>query len=805
MTPEERLKALTEEIGLAGNLADIYGSISYILEEQNRSISGYKRGVDEILTRLKQVRILKNESLKLEKEQDEILKKVGGNIELLNNRERERLNLIQQQINGFKKASDQIEKQIAVLKEESNILKAFGNELWSQTKAWLKQEFEIKNIWGYLQKIDGGIRSMQLSMGITGERAEDFRRQMQESVNIAARFGVDMEHLVQMQGTLNETTGRANVLSEQQVQNMVLIAKGTGMANEEAASFLGNMMNIGASINDSTKFIEGTVNETAKLGLNSSTVLKGITSNIGKLNQYRFQGGVDGLKKMVQESTKFKVSMDNAFAVADKFRTLEGLLEAGAQLRVLGGEFAKIDEFKISFLARNDPGKLTEELAKMTKGMASFNKETGLFEVSDINMDILRSAAEATNQDFTKLVESTKKFSQVNLARKQIIGGTEADREMIANLATFKKGSNIATIEIDGKDFKVNELTDTQIGLLRQQEKTIKQRAEESQNFNETFNNTITQLKATLLPLLEYINDVLEGFNKIFDTARDENGKMKKWAAAIPIAGLLLGTVGGGIIIALTKGLFSLAGSGIGKIFEKLGGGGLTSSASGGVGLMGASLKTLTGIGIAAIGVGTGFMLATKGATSLVLAFKGMSGGQITAVALAMGVLGASMYGIISLAPMAGAASVPLFEFAAAIGLIGAGVGAMNYGMGKLLEGAGKGLSSVIRAVKGDMDFSNMDFENLDKLKILQSFKESDIERMNEMFEILNKIDSIDLSKLDNLAKLFASGTMKVTLEGNPVIKNDITVDIDGEKFYKKVEKMIPIIIAKGPFSTKKT
>jgi len=733
MTPEERLKALAETITSANELADVYNRVSSILSEQNSSINGFLNTQNSINERLRQRTTLEKTILSLKKEEEEIIayiekrEREGGLA--MSQIEHERIKLLKQRITLLAQNKEIINDELSVINQERNALEAIGNELISQTKSWLKQEFGVKSIWSYLQKIDGGIRSMQLSMGITGERAEDFRRQMEGAVNISARFGVNMEQLVQMQSTLNETTGRANVLSENQVGNMVLIAKGTGMANEEAAAFLGNMMNIGSSINDSTKFIEGTVNETAKLGLNSSTVLKGITSNIGKLNQYRFQGGLDGLKKMVQESTKFKVSMENAFAVADKFRTLEGLLEAGAQLRVLGGEFAKMDEFKISFLARNEPEKLTAELAKMTKGMASFNKETGVFEVSDINMDILRSAAEATNQDFTKLVESAKKFNQVSLARKQIIGGTEEDKEIIANLATFQKGSSIATIEIDGKNFKVNELTGEQISLLRQQEKTLKQRAEDSQNFNETFDNTVMQLKASLLPLLVYINDTLKWFNGIMDGWRESTGKMKSIAGILPIGGLLFGATAATAVFSLGGGL----------------------------------IKSL--VGLIAGGIGGAFRLLTGGISSL-----------------------------ITLAPGAAAAAVSLIELGAAVALIGAGVGAAGYGLGKMFEG----FNTENLNFTGLESLNNVDFNNMDKLKVLQNFKESDIERMNEMFDILNRINSIDLSKLDNLGKLFASGTMKVTLDGNPVIKNDITIDIDGDKFYKKVERMIPIIVKKG-------
>jgi len=793
MTPEQRKKMLEDLYTQYTTTEDIVAleqKLSSILNDQNKSLSSYLSSQEEVKRRLREQNKAKESSIELETKIKSLLSLQN---ELRGKEKREvqaKIKALQNVLAETKKTLDLNQQEIDALSQNLSISKVIGNELKEGVKSLYNQHFHYKGIWDFLQKIDGGIRSMQLSMGITGERAEDFRRQMEGAANIALRFGVEIEQIAQMQSTLNEITGRANVLSESQVANMILVAKGTGMASEEAAAFLGNMMNIGSSITDATSFIEGTVNQTAKLGLNSSTVLKGITSNIGKLNSFRFQNGVEGLKQMVQEATKFNMSMENAFSAAEKFRTLEGLLETGAQLRVLGGEFAKMDEFKLSFLARNKPQEFTKELANLTKGMATFNKTTGEFDVSDIDMDRLRAVAEVTGQDFNKLVESTKKLSQVNLARRQIIGGTEADREMIANLATFQKGSNIATIKIDGKDFKVNELTDTQIGLLRQQEKTLKQRAEDSQNFNETLNNTIMQLKSTLLPLLEYINGALKWFNNIMEGWRESTGKMKSIAAILPIGGLL---IGGSVGLGLLKTLISFLKGG-GSIF-----GGNKGISGTGSQLIGAgkgamysglgSAASMAAMGVAAVGIGTGFMLAAKGATSLAEAFAKLKPEQISGINTALFALGATMVGIVAIAPFIGMAAVPLLAFGGAVAMVGAGVGL-----------AAAGIAEIVKASNG-INFSGLegvDFENIDKLKVLQNFKQSDVDRMNEMFDVLNKINSIDTAKLDSLQKLFANSTLKVQLEGNPMINNNITVEVDGEKFYKRVEKMIPIVVKKG-------
>jgi asparagine synthase (glutamine-hydrolysing) len=58
----------------------------------------------------------------------------------------------------------QIQDERAVLEDNSNSLKAFGNELVSQLGSWAKQEFSIKSIWSYLQEFDGAVKKYQLSL-----------------------------------------------------------------------------------------------------------------------------------------------------------------------------------------------------------------------------------------------------------------------------------------------------------------------------------------------------------------------------------------------------------------------------------------------------------------------------------------------------------------------------------------------------------------------------------------------------------------------------------------------------------------
>ena len=737
MTPDqqaalERLRLIQQEINDAKQLADIYSSLGPMLQEQNRSISSFFQTQKRIIGLIEEEKNLTKLIAKSNDEIGDLKQRIVG----LTGDELEEAEKILENLAKQKETFEQTQRlhrvQIQQLQQNASLLKATGNELKDQIKTWAKQEFSVRSIWEYLQEFDGAVKKYQLSLGAAGEKADMIRKQTENSVNTSARFGANIKDIVELQSGLNDLTGKSNVFREKDILDLVAITKGTGLQNEEVSKLVSNMMLFGSSIGDAKSLAENTVNETSKMGLNSSKVMKSLAMNIDKMDNYRFQNGVDGLKKMVMASEKFRFSMEGALAAADKFRTLEGLLEAGATLRVLGGEFAKMDEFKLSFLARNKPEEFAVEMAKLTKGMASFNKETGTFDVTDVDMDKLRVVAEATGREVGDLVKQTRQLNQMEFAKKQIFAGTDEEKEMIAKLATFQKGSSMGFIQIGDKNVNLSDLTKDQIGLYVQQQKTLEERAKDSQTFNETFNNTVMQVKASLLPLLQLVNKGLEWFNGILDGWRDETGKLNALAIMLPIGGLLFGKTAISAITALT-----------GSLVGGLGG-------------------LITG------GIGGAFRMLTAGLTSL-----------------------------IGLAPAAGAAALSLLELGGAIALIGAGVGIAGYGLGKMFEG----WNTENINFTGLEALSGVDFNNIDKLKVLQSFKESDVDRMQEMFDVLNQINSIDTSKLSALQSIFSNMSLKFTLDGDAVLKSTVNVDFGGQfgdKLTKFVDQRVPIAMKKG-------
>jgi hypothetical protein len=847
MTPEEEkkrielLENLYKQYSATEDILDLERQLSIEIQEQNSSIAGFVNGQAKIKQKLL-------ERVKIEKSlgelRNELSKLEGINEAKLGDLQRKRLAELREIRAQSEKTLNLLDQEVATLQENLSFSKAILNELKGGTAELLKQHFSFSQIWNYLQQIDGIIRKQQLSLGVSGEKAAMMREQFENSVNAAANLGASAKDIAELQDGIVQSTGRAFAFREAENLALVRIAKGTGLQNEEVGKLVGTMTQYGLTLETSKQIIEDSVNSTAKLGLSSSAVLKKLIANIDKLNTYRFDKGVKGIEEMAKASEKFKFSMDGAFAAAEKFRTLEGLLEAGAQLQVLGGEFAKIDAFKFSFLARNKPQEFAIEMAKLTKGMATFNKETGEFDVTDVDYDRLRAVAEATGRSLDDLVQQAKQVNQINFAKKQILVGTDEEREMLAGLAKFKPGSTIGTIQIGDKEVKLNELTREQIDLYKQQQKTLEQRAKDSQTFNEALTYLVDQLKSTLLPLLTGINKIFEGFNFLVNGLRDENGKLNGLLAIVPLGGMLISSK---ILSSLwswlrTSMLFQKAGGLLGKTSvaattQAATTTATTTAASGGAAGMGyASAAKMAAIGVAAVGIGYGFKLAAEGVSQLAVALKDLDGAGFGKLAVTVTLIGVAMAGVLAVGikAVAGAAGNPKAALGlAAIGLAAAGIG---WGIGQAATGIGELVKSFGSLEKVDMlkigggiiaiagaaslmtnplamyglaaigvalyGISKLDFNNVLPLQNLH-FLDKDIQNMKEMANLLAQINAIDTSKLNALKNLFSDGSMKVQIAGNSMIRNEITLDVAGEKIFKRIERMIELKSRKAPGDTK--
>ena len=660
--------------------------------------------------------------------QKEHLDGTTDNLEALTELQKEQRELIQQE----KDVNAELNKGVKKRQQSVDLVKQLSAQL--------------KIGWKYLQDQDKIIKSTVLNLGMSGAKAVMMRDAFEKSAGYITRLGgtiADIQGI--MQGYADET-GRARVMSAEMVKDITAIGKGTGLGIEQATRLGAQFELMGFDAKTTMEYVQGVVDTSERMGVNTTKVLKVVNDNFKKLNTYTFQQGVKGFAEMATYAEKFKIDIGDALNAADVARSLEGAVDLAAQLQVMGGEFAKTDPFEMLFLSRNDPAKFTEKIADMTKGVVSFRKMAdGSFEkfISPADRDRLANVAKSMGMEANALTEIAQRQAEIQRMRTQMagMGLSDEQKKLIEGAAIFDTKSGKFQVQLGTTMKNISELTGTQADSFVKQQVSLEERAKQAMTFDETFNATIQTLKAALLPILKGVNKMLVPLAKVADWFSEIAGSHLGWAKA---GGILLAgaTAWKFASIGLSNAVGAFTKSGMGSAVGRMvggagaGAGGLasaipaTGAGSSGLSQMragkgalaagkGAGLKSLgkgAGLGVAMVGAGAGVMLAAKGVSQLADAMSKLTPDQAKSLesvvkSLSWFMVGAAAaaVGIMALGAAGTAGAVGLIAFGGAMALIGGGIflatkgiGEMAKGLAKLNEsggGAGKELLGVATGV----------------------------------------------------------------------------------------------------------
>lgn len=698
-----------------------------------------------------------------------------------------------------------------------------------ETKKSLKEMSLVwaKDIWAMVNEVDGAMKKLNLTHGITNDYSKTYGVSLANIAAKTAQIGVSGTDLVSIQNEYISQTGRLSQLNEKNFEDISLIAKGTNLGVEAAAKMVGQFDLLGYGITESKEIIEETVNNVGKYGISSGKLLDKVNANLNKLNTMNFKNGVKGLIEMTKLSERFKIDMDGAFAAMDKSRTLEGSIDMAAKLMVMGGNFAKADPFKLTFLSRNDPAKFTAELVKMNRGIATFSKESGAFEIGAYDLDRLRIVAEATGQDLSKLSESVKETARFDLAKSKLFAGTEKQKDMIATMAKIGKSGKFS-IDLGDKHFDdISKLTETDMKMLEQQNETLKQRALDSQTFDDLLKNVILEFKASFLPLLKFTNETLKLVSSMIDGLRTFfGGSLKNLAYTVGTLFIVSKAFSLLKLGSLLTGFTSLFGkigslfSGIGSLFGKsndltnvtpdLKDKGVKEFKASSAATAGnyAHAASIAAIGVAAVGMGYGIKLAADGFVNLTNSIANFSSedkktaiygfaGAIIAFGGAVALAGlAAKAGWAGLAIVAGTA----LAIGGAIAIAAAGMAAYENAKNAGVIAEANAKTSFAKSI------SAINFEQMNSaFKEANAFISSDsskIKKLKDDLETLSKSSFGDM--INKLSNTMSKGVeMRLSKDAQLVIHN--VLEVDGKKIIDKDNILKFSIVKQADINKNKT
>jgi hypothetical protein len=505
--------------------------------EINSGLEGYLKGLEKVRDLNKALRKYDIDRGKLIAEETQLEAEILrlGAANAVN--EQRRLDIIKAELRILDKIEKKLKKErdtYAEIVKEAKLLKMTLTEAGVATAKGLAKTIGnlpsiIANSTSRLKDLfdmDKSIKMSALQMGVLSKQSVSFRNNIIDASFETNALGVGVQQLAEMQASYSENLGRTVILSKQGLKDMSAMAAATGLGADGAAELAAALESQGLSASRTKDFIEQTLNDSHKMGLNATKVVKNIQQNIKMLNRYSFKNGTKGLGKMAETAAKLGVDMETVGSMSEKLFNLEGAVDMSAQLQVMGGEWAKLaDPFKLMYLGREDINTLLEKMGEAAA--SSFHFDEGEFKISAMEIQRLKQIAEQTGVEYDKLAEAGKNAAKFALVKKQMRFSFD-DPEMqkfIENTAVLDKNGK-AVIQLESGPKLVNQLNASDkksLDALMKEKASLEKRAMESQTFDDKLTNLINMVKTAFLPVVEGINSVLGPFvDKLFGPKGDD-------------------------------------------------------------------------------------------------------------------------------------------------------------------------------------------------------------------------------------------------------------------------------------------
>ena len=328
-------------------------------------------------------------------------------------------------------------------------------------------------------------------VGMQGELSKGLREEMVAAYPATLRLGYGIDQLSSMMTTMMGETGRFNLISQGTIEQAAKTARAFVGDLSEMGKVFSQFEKVGLGAADASNAIDKAGLSSLSLGLNSKKTTTELRENIGKLNEYGFQNGVQGLNRMVQKANEFRMSMNSVYQVADKVFSPESALELSANLQVLGGAIGDFnDPLKLMYMATNNVEGLQDALIGAAGSLTTYNQEQGRFEITGVNLRKAKAMAQELGISYEELAKGAIAASERSAAASALMTNglimDDKEKEFLTNLSQMKEGKMVIEVpkslmsEFNGQtEVALESLTEGQKSTLLANQKAFEKMSTE--------------------------------------------------------------------------------------------------------------------------------------------------------------------------------------------------------------------------------------------------------------------------------------------------------------------------------------
>jgi hypothetical protein len=281
------------------------------------------------------------------------------------------------------------------------------------------------------------------SGAFVGNMAEIMRTETYGALALATSFGMSTEEFMSSIENLNKSSGRMVLYTKEALEAGVRASVGFTSSSKTLLENSESFRNVGLGIADVANKIEIAGKRTLELGMNAKVLGDTLVKNIGKLNEYGFRNGFEGLSKMAQEAQSLNFNMENTFKIASDLFDPNKALDMSANLAVIGGAVGDFgDPLRMIYDVTNNVEGLQSSLVKAAKGLATYNSEQQRFEVTGANLRRAKLMADTFGISMSELTNLAVKANVQFQSMREInlLNVTPDQKEFLKNISTMQDG-----------------------------------------------------------------------------------------------------------------------------------------------------------------------------------------------------------------------------------------------------------------------------------------------------------------------------------------------------------------------------
>jgi hypothetical protein len=345
------------------------------------------------------------------------------------------------------------------------------------------------------------------------------------------QFGETRERIGQIEGTLrdvepffntfgktaNEAASFLSQLSTETKKNVIAssdalkeLLETSLVIGQEPERFVGPLTDVGIQFGNIQENLEGAVDYVRSIGMNTQEIMEDVVRNSSMMNEYNFQGGVEGLTKMAAQSAMLRVNMNATASLAEKVFDPEGAIEVASAMQRLGVSMGTLsDPFALMDASINDPAGLQKSIADVAARFTVFDEKTKSFKIDPGGIRQLKEISKATNVSYDNLTKMGLAAANSGEIMKQIsFAGnlSEEDKMYVANLAEMKGGDYTIKVKDEKGEMVDKKLTDlneaqlkTAIEASKNAPKSMEDIARAQLNAGEIAAGNLTAIKNTVV------------------------------------------------------------------------------------------------------------------------------------------------------------------------------------------------------------------------------------------------------------------------------------------------------------------